>query len=51
LLNFLYLPKPSTNFGGWRPNGFSAALADGSVRFISDTIDDTGAIVSKRYEQ
>ncbi|HEV3004659.1 MAG TPA: DUF1559 domain-containing protein [Pirellulales bacterium] len=32
--------KPLPKFGGWRAGGFNAALADGSVRFISDTIDE-----------
>ncbi|HVC93271.1 MAG TPA: DUF1559 domain-containing protein [Pirellulales bacterium] len=32
--------KPLPKLGGWRPNGFNILLADGSVRFISDTIDE-----------
>jgi prepilin-type processing-associated H-X9-DG protein len=32
--------KPFPKFGGWHAGGFNAALADGSVRFISDTIDE-----------
>jgi beta-lactamase regulating signal transducer with metallopeptidase domain len=32
--------KPLPKFGGWRAGGFNAALADGSVRFISGTSDE-----------
>jgi prepilin-type processing-associated H-X9-DG protein len=32
--------KPLPKLGGWRPNGFNTLFADGSVRFISDTINE-----------
>ena len=33
------LPPTVTLFGGLTPGGFNAAFADGSVRFIADTVD------------
>jgi hypothetical protein len=32
--------KPLPKLGGRRPKGFNAALADGSVRFIADTVNE-----------
>jgi type II secretory pathway pseudopilin PulG len=32
--------EPLPKLGGWRPNGYNTLLADGSVRFISDMIDE-----------
>jgi len=32
--------KPLPKLGGLRPNGYNTAFADGSVRFISQTIDE-----------
>ena len=32
--------KPLPELGGWTADGFIATFADGSVRFISDKVDD-----------
>jgi prepilin-type processing-associated H-X9-DG protein len=32
--------KPLPELGGWRLNGYNALFADGSVRFISESIDE-----------
>ena len=31
--------KPLPEFGGWYPSGFNVAFADGSVRFLKDSLD------------
>lgn len=31
--------KPLPRFGGWNPGGFWTAFCDGSVRFLSDSVD------------
>jgi len=32
--------KPLPKFGGWHPGGFIAGYGDGSVHFLSETLDE-----------